>query len=87
MPIEEYGYYTLLEPFIDSYYLLEKNKKARKIFAFISSKYQEKLFYFSGLSENNKICILSSFILDIERYRSLVETFCLMKVRNITKKY
>ena len=74
MPIEEYGYYTLLEPFIDSYYLLEKNQKARKIFAFISSKYQEKLFYFSGLSENNKIRYSELIYTDIERYRSLVET-------------
>ena len=74
MPIEEYGYYTLLEPFIDSYYLLEKNKKARKIFALISSKYQEKLFYFSGLSENNKILYSELIYTDIERYRSLVET-------------
>ena len=74
MPIEEYGYYTLLEPFIDSYYLLEKNQKARKIFALISSKYQEKLFYFSGLSENNKILYSELIYTDIERYRSLVET-------------
>ena len=74
MPIEEYGYYTLLEPFIDSYYLLEKNKKARKIFTLISSKYQEKLFYFSGLSENNKILYSELIYTDIERYRSLVET-------------
>ena len=74
MPIEEYGYYTLLEPFIDSYYLLKKNKKARKIFALISSKYQEKLFYFSGLSENNKILYSELIYTDIERYRSLVET-------------
>jgi len=74
MPIEEYGYYTLLEPFIDSYYLLENNKKARKIFTLISSKYQEKLFYFSGLSVNNKILYSELIYTDIERYRSLVET-------------
>ena len=74
IPIEEYGYYTLLEPFIDSYYLLQKNKKARKIFTLISSKYQEKLFYFSGLSESNKILYSELIYTDIERYRSLVET-------------
>ena len=74
MPIEDYGYYTLLEPFIDSYYLLEDKKKARKIFTQISSKYKEKLFYFSGLSENNKILYSELIYTDIERYRSLVET-------------
>ena len=74
MPIEDYGYYTLLEPFIDSYYLLKDKKKARKIFTLISSKYQEKLFYFSGLSESNKILYSELIYTDIERYRSLVET-------------
>ena len=74
MPIEDYGYYTLLEPFIDSYYLLGNNSKARKIFMLISSKYQEKLFYFSGLSESNKILYSELIYTDIERYRSLVET-------------
>jgi len=74
MPIKDYGYYTLLEPFIDSYYLLENNKKARKIYTLVSSKYQEKLFYFSGLSENNKILYSELIYTNIERYRSLVET-------------
>tara|TARA_S200000501_G_scaffold371520_1_gene414746 strand:+ start:944 stop:4177 length:3234 start_codon:yes stop_codon:yes gene_type:complete len=74
LPIEDYGYYTLLEPFIDSYYLLKDNQKARKIFTLISSKYQEKLFYFSGLSESNKIRYSELIYTDIERYRSLVET-------------
>ena len=74
LPIEDYGYYTLLLPFIDSYYLLQKNQKARKIFTLISSKYQENLFYFSGLSERNKILYSELIYTDIERYRSLVET-------------
>ena len=74
MPIEDYGYYTLLEPIIDSYYLLENNKKARKIYTLISSKYQEELFYFSGLSKNNKILYSELIYTNIERYRSLVET-------------
>ena len=74
MPIGDYGYYTLLEPFIDSYYLLGSSAKARKIFTLISSKYQEKLFYFSGISENNKILYSELIYTNIERYRSLVET-------------
>ena len=30
MPIDEYGYYTLLEEFISSYYVIGKEKKAKK---------------------------------------------------------
>ena len=73
MPVNEYGYYTLLEPFLNAYYMINKPKKARKIFDDIAVKYQESLFYFSTVSNSNKNKHAEDIYIDIERYRSLVD--------------
>ena len=72
-PTNKFGYYTLLEPFINSYYEIKKEEKARKLFDEIAEKYQEKLFYYSGLNNSNKNRYAEEIYTDIERYRSLVD--------------
>ena len=72
-PTNKFGYYTLLEPFINSYYEINKEEKARKLFDEIAEKYQEKLFYYSGLDNSNKNKYAEEIYTDIERYRSLVD--------------
>jgi hypothetical protein len=72
-PANKFGYYTLLEPFINSYYEIKKEEKARKLFDEIAEKYQEKLFYYSGLDNSNKNKYAEEIYTDIERYRSLVD--------------
>ena len=72
-PTNKFGYYTLLEPFIISYYKIDKEEKARKLFDEIAEKYQEKLFYYSGLNDSNKNRYAEEIYTDIERYRSLVD--------------
>ena len=43
MPVDDFGYYTLLEPYITAYYEVEAIDKARKLYKDVSKKYQEKL--------------------------------------------
>ncbi len=73
LPTDKYGYNTLLEPFINSYYRINKIEKARKLFDEIAVKYQENLFYYSSLSNSNKNRYAEEIYTDIERYRSLVD--------------
>ena len=73
MPVNEFGYYTLVEPLINSYYVIDKKEKARKIFDEIAVKYQENLFYYSSISNSNKNRYAEDIYTDIERYRSLVD--------------
>lgn len=73
MPVDDYGYYTLLEPYISAYYEIGKNEKGRKLFKDVSKKYQENLTYYSGLSVENQTKMLDEIVTDIERYRSLVD--------------
>ena len=73
LPIDKFGYYTLLEPFISSYYKLNSGEKARKIFDKIAAKYQENLFYYSTFSNSAKNRYAEEIYTEIERYRSLVD--------------
>ena len=72
MPVNIFGYYTLLESYIDSYYKLKNKEKARNLFSEIANKYKENLFYFSKLKDENKNRYAEEIYTDIERYRSLV---------------
>ena len=72
-PTNKFGYYTLLEPFIISYYKIGREEKARKLFDEIAEKYQQKLFYYSGLNDSNKNRYAEEIYTEIERYRSLVD--------------
>ena len=72
MPVSIFGYYTLLEPYIESYYMVGNDEKARDLFLEISNKYKENLFYYSNLTESNKNKYAQDIYTDIERYRSLV---------------
>ena len=72
MPVNIFGYYTLLETYIESYYKLDNKEKARILFSEIANKYKENLFYFSSLKDENKNRYAEEIYTDIERYRSLV---------------
>jgi hypothetical protein len=73
MPIEQFGYYTLVEPFAAGYYKVGQKEKAQKILKTLIGKYQENLTYYRSLSVNEQNRIKYDISLDIERYRSLLE--------------
>src|SRR5690606_24940033 len=50
MPVEYYGYYSFLEPYVSGYFHVGKEDKAITLFDEIAKKYQEKLIYYSGMS-------------------------------------
>jgi len=50
MPIEKYGYFSLVIGHIDSYYRINKPEKARNIIRILVKNFQEKITYYSGLN-------------------------------------
>ena len=78
MPLEQYGYYTMLEPFAGGYYEVGEKAKARKLLEQLMGKYQENLKYYAGLELSEQNSISMDIMTDIERYRSLLEV---MKAR------
>ncbi|MBJ7882192.1 glycosyltransferase family 117 protein [Gelidibacter salicanalis] len=79
MPVDYFGFYTLLEPYISGYYEIGKVEKGRKVYKDVSKKYQESLTYYSGLSIENQTRYLDEIVTDIERYRSLVDILVFYK--------
>ncbi|MFC4722535.1 DUF2723 domain-containing protein [Geojedonia litorea] len=73
MPVDYFGYYTLLEPYISAYYEVGASEKGRKLYMDVSKKYQESLTYYSGLTIKNQEKYISEIVTDIERYRGLVD--------------
>jgi hypothetical protein len=77
MPVDVFGYYIFLEPFIGAYYEVNAKEKARKLFKTVAVKYQESLSYYSRVSESNQSQYIQIIYSDIERYKSLVDTISL----------
>ena len=73
MPVDDFGYYTLLEPYISAYYEVESLEKGRKLYKDVTKIYQEKLSYYSELTIENQTRYLDEIVTNIERYRSLVD--------------
>jgi hypothetical protein len=74
MPIDYYGYYTMVEPFAGEYYKLGEKEKARELLEKLMTKYKQSLTYFSGIQPSIQNGIATDIITDIERYRSLLIT-------------
>jgi Ca2+/Na+ antiporter len=73
LPVEQYGYYSLVDPYVGAYYLVGEPEKARKLFHFIETKYKEHLNYFSQLKTSEQNVLAREIITYIERYRSLLD--------------
>ena len=85
MPVDLFGFYTLLEPYIGAYYELKANEKAQNLYAEVSEKYQENLTYYSTLSEYNQSQYIQTIYNDIERYRSLVDVTAFYETETFIK--
>lgn len=73
MPVDHFGYYTLLEPYISGYYEVGSKDKARKLFKDVAKKYQESLAYYSKLKVEKQYEMAEDIITDIERYKGIVD--------------
>ncbi len=91
MPVDEFGYYTLLEPYIGAYYEVKAKGKARQLYFDVSKKYQETLTYYSALSEEKQSQLIEEISTDISRYRGLIDVLMIYEdkdfVQNEMQKY
>jgi len=73
MPVDFYGYYTLLEPYISGYFEVGEPEKAKQLWVDVVAKYQENLEYYSGWDIDRQFKYADEIITDMERYRALVD--------------
>jgi tetratricopeptide (TPR) repeat protein len=73
MPVNKFGFHSLLEPYISAYYEVGNIEKARSLYKNVAKIYQENLIYYDGLDEEDQIRLIEDIYMDIQRYRALVD--------------
>ncbi|UJH90827.1 DUF2723 domain-containing protein [Antarcticibacterium sp. 1MA-6-2] len=73
MPVDHYGFYTLLEPYISGYFEVGEPEKAKELWQKVAEKYQENLKYYSSWDVERQFDNADIIISDMERYRGLVD--------------
>ncbi|MBS7785908.1 DUF2723 domain-containing protein [Flavobacterium sp. CYK-55] len=73
MPLQHYGYYSLVDPFAGGYYEVGQKQKARQLLMDLIIKYQQNLKFYKGLKASEQNDLMIDIITDIERYRTLIE--------------
>lgn len=74
IPVDHFGYYTFLEPYLDSYYQVGETTKARELFHKLKTIYQERLTYYAGLPLDEQYDRIDNIISSMEAYRRNVDT-------------
>ena len=72
MPVEKFGYYSLVEPFAKGYYDVGEKAKAHQLLEQLIGKYHENLNYYAKLAPSEQSNVSIEIITDLERYRSLL---------------
>src|SRR5699024_6040506 len=73
MPVQQFGFYSILSPIIASYYKIGETEKAREVWKEVATIYQQNLDYYAQLSESDQDRTLSEIIENMQRYRDLVD--------------
>ena len=85
MPLDYFGYYSLLVPFVDTYYRLEALSSAQSLAKMVAFKYRDELEYFASLTQSDQFMMGEEIITQIERYRTLVEAILIHEDRELLK--
>lgn len=72
MPLDKFGYYSLVEPFAGGYYKVGETAKAHDLLDKLVNKYKKNLNYYATLPPTDQTDLAMDIITDIERYRSLL---------------
>ncbi len=72
MPLDKFGYYSLIEPFANGYYKINEKTKAQDLLNKLMTKYKESLNYYSKILPSEQTDNAIDIVTDMERYRSLL---------------
>lgn len=73
MPVQQFGFYSILSPIIASYYKIGETEKAREVWKEVATIYQQNLDYYAQLSKYDQDRTVSEIIENMQRYRDLVD--------------
>jgi len=73
MPVEQYGFYAFVEPFVDGYYKVGETEKAKALFEKLKKVYQERLEYYSGIPLDEQYDKIDDVLADMQAYRRNID--------------
>ena len=73
MPLEYFGYYSLLTPIAATYYRAESTQKGGQLIKQLAEKYANKLLYYESFSAADQQIYAETILSDVERYRAVVD--------------
>ena len=74
MPMKEYGYFRLVIGHIESYYNIDRPEKARKIAQFLIQNFNERIYYYSGVSSYELTQNFSDLEGTLDLYKYIIAT-------------
>ena len=86
IPVEHYGFYTFVEPFIDGYYKVGETQKARAVFEKLKKIYRERLDYYAGIPLDEQYDKIEDIISDMEGYRRNIDILIANDDREMAEK-
>ena len=73
MPVEHFGFYAFVEPFVDGYYKVGETEKARGLYAKLKKIYQERLEYYAGIPLDEQYEKMDDILADMQAYRRNID--------------
>ena len=73
MPLDYFGYYSLLTPIAATYYRAESVEKGGSLAIQLAEKYADKLLYYESFSAADQQIYAETILSDVERYRAVVD--------------
>ena len=73
MPLDYFGYYSLLTPIAATYYSAGSTKKGGELATQLATKFAEKLAYYESFNTSDQQLYAETILVDVERYRAIVD--------------
>ena len=72
MPIETFGYYSLVTPIASAYYRAGATEKAQQIVQKLAAGFQEYMRYYAQWGNDDQLALMENLVGNVERYKSLL---------------
>ncbi len=73
MPVDHFGFYAFVEPFVDGYYKVGETEKARELYRKLKKIYQEHLEYYANIPLDEQYEKMDDILSDMQAYRRNID--------------
>lgn len=85
IPVEHYGFYAFVEPFVDGYYKVGETEKAQILYEKLKKIYQERLEYYAGIPLYEQYEKIENILADMQAYRRNIDILIENKDRTLAE--